>query len=272
MKTLASALTLSALLGFSVVHAETPVTTEVPLEEKKGFIESMKGALNEMSGVVKETAGDVAKVTKAGENTTTDATDGESEEVTTTVAEGVAPAPVTKPVPAASVPLAPVAPTAPVAPKVIPTEPKAPKAPTPRMEPETESAKDSEATRKTSDVSVAITSQNAYIQSIMEKTTHIKPQRLHELLTKGEKITLLDVRPAEEAKKTKGIHGTRMNIPRNFLEVDAYEKLPNFDARIIVYSSKGIRGGLAAHTLQDMGYTNVRNLIGGLQGWNALAK
>lgn len=136
----------------------------------------------------------------------------------------------------------------------------------------TESAKDSEANRATSDVSVAITSQNTYIQSIMEKTTHIKPQRLQEIMAQGKTFILLDVRPAEEAKKNKGIKGTAMNIPRNFLEVDAYEKLPELDARIIVYSSKGIRGGLAAHTLQDMGYTNVRNLIGGLQGWNALAK
>ena len=31
---------------------------------------------------------------------------------------------------------------------------------------------------------------------------------------------------------------------------------------------KGIRGGLAANTLQHMGYTNVRNLMDGLEGWN----
>jgi rhodanese-related sulfurtransferase len=58
-----------------------------------------------------------------------------------------------------------------------------------------------------------------------------------------------------------------MNIPRNFLEVEAYEKLADKDAAIIIVSSKGIRGGLAANTLTAMGYTNVRNLLGGVEGW-----
>lgn len=128
--------------------------------------------------------------------------------------------------------------------------------------------KDAEAARVVSETSIAIYSQNPYIQAIMQKTTHIQVKRLKELLSRGDDVIGLDVRPRSEFAATPGIEGVELNIPRNFLEVEAYEKLPEKDASIIIISSKGIRGGLAAHTLQEMGYTNVRNLLGGLEAWN----
>ncbi|WP_022953091.1 rhodanese-like domain-containing protein [Leucothrix mucor] len=131
----------------------------------------------------------------------------------------------------------------------------------------TTDAADAEKSSVISDTSIAIYSQNAYIQSIMEKTTHIQATRLKEIMARGDEILLLDVRPRSEFESTPGIEGTAMNIPRNFLEVEAYEKLADKDAAIIIVSSKGIRGGLAANTLTAMGYTNVRNLLGGVEGW-----
>lgn len=136
-------------------------------------------------------------------------------------------------------------------------------------------AKDSEADRVVSETSMAITSQNDYIKGIMEKTTHIQAKRLAEILAeKGEAndIMFLDIRPRSEFAAKKGVPGVELNIPRNFLEVEAYEKLPELDAPIIIISSKGIRGGLAAHTLTDMGYTNVRNLLGGLEAWEKMTE
>lgn len=131
-------------------------------------------------------------------------------------------------------------------------------------------SKDAEANRNTSDSSIAIYSQNSYIQSVMEETSHIKSTRLKELIVRGDSITIVDIRPRAEFAKTPSIKGVTLNIPRNFLEVEAYEKLPNKDATIIIISTKGIRGGLAANTLQYMGYTNVKNLMDGLEGWNKL--
>lgn len=135
----------------------------------------------------------------------------------------------------------------------------------------TDDRKDAEENRTVSDTSLAITSQNEYIRKIMENTTHIKAERLMEILAEGEAddIIFLDIRPRSEFAEIKGVPGVELNIPRNFLEVEAYEKLPELDAAIIIISSKGIRGGLAAHTLQDMGYTNVRNLLGGLEAWES---
>ena len=129
-------------------------------------------------------------------------------------------------------------------------------------------SKDAEANREVSDTSITIFSQNPYIQSVMEKTTHIKSARLKELIARGDKITMLDIRPRAEYAKDNGIKGATLNIPRNFLEVEAYEKVPSKEAAIIIISTKGIRGGLAANTLQNMGYSNVRNLMDGLEGWH----
>lgn len=130
-------------------------------------------------------------------------------------------------------------------------------------------AKDSEANRTISETSMAITAQNDYIAEIMEDTTHIQAERLLEIIAEDGKdgLVFLDIRPRSEFAETEGVEGVELNIPRNFLEVEAYEALPDLDAPIIIISSKGIRGGLAAHTLQEMGYTNVRNLLGGLEAW-----
>lgn len=127
---------------------------------------------------------------------------------------------------------------------------------------------DAEASRVVSESSMAIYSQNPYIQSVMQKTNHIKAARLKEIMSNGTEAIFLDVRPYSEFAKGDGIEGVTLNIPRNMLEIEAYEKLPDVNATIIIISSKGIRGGLAANTLQAIGFNYVSNLMGGLEAWN----
>lgn len=127
---------------------------------------------------------------------------------------------------------------------------------------------DAESNRVVSESSMAITAQNPYIQSVMEKTNHIKAERLKEIMASGTEAIFLDVRPYSEFAKGDGVEGVTLNIPRNMLEIEAYEKLPDVNATIIIISSKGIRGGLAANTLKQMGYNYVSNLMGGLEAWN----
>jgi rhodanese-related sulfurtransferase len=45
------------------------------------------------------------------------------------------------------------------------------------------------------------------------------------------------------------------------------DKLPGLDEPIVVYCASGHRGGIALALLTGLGYTNVRNLGGGLGGW-----
>ncbi len=51
------------------------------------------------------------------------------------------------------------------------------------------------------------------------------------------------------------------------LEYLASDELPDNDQRIVVHCAVGGRGTLAAKTLQDMGYTNVANMEGGMNAW-----
>lgn len=234
-----SVLALSAVLHTATVFADETVATgettlaqDVEKMESVDVVGGIKNVVKKTTGAVKKTVGTVNKKLKIGE--AAPSTDGDSD-------GDVSPVPAKK------------------------AEGSMKAEGSSKAE---DDSKDAEGSRKVSDTSITIFSQNAYIQSIMENTTHIKSARLKELLARGDKATMLDIRPRAEFAKSPGIKGVTLNIPRNFLEVEAYEKLPNKDASIIIISTKGIRGGLAANTLQNMGYTNVRNLMDGLEGWN----
>ena len=76
---------------------------------------------------------------------------------------------------------------------------------------------------------------------------------------------LLDVREASEVEKDGFIEGS-VNIPvRDVLK--NLDKLPAKDQPIVVLCASGHRGGFVFSALRQLGYTNVRNLAGGLGAW-----
>ncbi|MCL4275594.1 MAG: hypothetical protein KJZ77_17110 [Anaerolineales bacterium] len=78
-------------------------------------------------------------------------------------------------------------------------------------------------------------------------------------------IFLLDVREAAELEKDGYIDGT-VNIPvRDVL--NNLDKLPGLDDTIVVLCASGHRGGMVMAALRLLGYTDVRNLGGGLNAW-----
>ncbi len=56
-------------------------------------------------------------------------------------------------------------------------------------------------------------------------------------------------------------------IPRGLLEQRMWQRVPFKDVPVIVYDQEGDRAALAAETLQEMGYQDVRVLVGGLDAW-----
>jgi rhodanese-related sulfurtransferase len=80
-----------------------------------------------------------------------------------------------------------------------------------------------------------------------------------------EKIVLLDVRDKEEFE-TGYIPGA-INISRGMLEFKVDMAIPDKNAKIIVYCGIDLRGPLATKTLNDLGYRNAVNIIGGLRVW-----
>ena len=78
-------------------------------------------------------------------------------------------------------------------------------------------------------------------------------------------LFLLDVREAAEIEKDGYIEGA-VHIPvRDVLK--NLDKLPAPDQPIVIYCASGHRGALVLSALKLLGYTNVRNLGGGLGAW-----
>lgn len=79
------------------------------------------------------------------------------------------------------------------------------------------------------------------------------------------KVTLLDVRTADEVALN-SIPGA-INLPLDNLRERILE-LPS-DKPVFVFCGVGLRGYLASNILKDNGFSDVRNLIGGLKTYNA---
>jgi molybdopterin/thiamine biosynthesis adenylyltransferase/rhodanese-related sulfurtransferase len=76
---------------------------------------------------------------------------------------------------------------------------------------------------------------------------------------------LIDVREADEYAQ--GTIPGAVHIPRGFLEIRIERAVPDRDAPVVVYCASGTRSVLAARSLAELGYTNVRSLAGGFTAW-----
>jgi molybdopterin/thiamine biosynthesis adenylyltransferase/rhodanese-related sulfurtransferase len=100
------------------------------------------------------------------------------------------------------------------------------------------------------------------LNAAKKRITEIDPEtaeaRLHE-------ATFLDVRELDEYEQ--GMIPGAVFVPRGHLESQAENKLPEKDAPIVVYCAGGTRSAFAADTLQQLGYTDVVNMVGGFGRW-----
>ena len=98
----------------------------------------------------------------------------------------------------------------------------------------------------------------------------ISPQDAAALIQRGQ-VLVVDVRDGLEIQSTGKVQGAK-HVARGMLEFRAdpdspyYDKEFSRDKTVIVYCASGGRSALAAKTLQDMGYKDVRNL-GGFKDW-----
>ena len=84
-------------------------------------------------------------------------------------------------------------------------------------------------------------------------------------LDAGEKLNLVDVRePAEHAEFNIG--GTLVPLGKiQTMQTEDIEELKNEE--VICYCRSGQRSMQATLMLQTFGFTNVKNLVGGMLGW-----
>ena len=97
-------------------------------------------------------------------------------------------------------------------------------------------------------------------------TTSISTQEL-DLLLRGDSVfALIDVREAGEHNSSH-IPDSSL-IPRRQLEAQIGQAVPVKNVRVVVYDDDGRRANLAAATLENMGYTAVSVLGGGINRWS----
>jgi len=81
----------------------------------------------------------------------------------------------------------------------------------------------------------------------------------------GEKFLLVDVR--EDNEWAKGHLPGAVHLGRGIIERDIEQRVPDTNAKLILYCGGGFRSALAAENLQKMGYSNVESMDGGWKGW-----
>ena len=84
-------------------------------------------------------------------------------------------------------------------------------------------------------------------------------------LDRGEVMHFLDVREDHEFSKDHA-KGAR-HLGKGIIERDVETLIPNKQEAIVLYCGGGYRSVLAADALQQMGYTNVVSMDGGIKGW-----
>jgi rhodanese-related sulfurtransferase len=89
----------------------------------------------------------------------------------------------------------------------------------------------------------------------------IQPAELKERLAQNEKLNIIDVREEWEWEENNiGVKNIPLgSLPNRLDELEQYK-----DQELILHCRSGARSGQAQKFLQQQGFTNVRNLIGGI--------
>ena len=120
----------------------------------------------------------------------------------------------------------------------------------------------------------ALTAGEKAIEAANKSIVNINTIELEKLLAENPKIELIDVRTGDEIDFIGGSIDAdeNANIPRGWLEFDVGSHVKTKDTPIIVYCGTNQRSPLAAKTLMDLGYTNVKNYADGFNKWQELKK
>ncbi len=105
-----------------------------------------------------------------------------------------------------------------------------------------------------------------YMMNLPEGWGAVRPVDLFEEMFDTMPDFLVDVRSAEEWEDPGYIEGAiHIWIDEFTMNFDILPE--DLDADVVVYCASGYRGGIVGTMMGMMGYTNVRNLAGGIKGW-----
>ncbi|MDF1563171.1 MAG: molybdopterin-synthase adenylyltransferase MoeB [Deltaproteobacteria bacterium] len=108
-------------------------------------------------------------------------------------------------------------------------------------------------------------SASEFIESVKKSIREIDVESLQRRLSAANPPLLLDCREADEFAQ--GIIEGARTVPRGLLEMKIESLSPDRGAPVVIYCAVGARSALAAKSLQDLGYTDVVSLAGGIGAW-----
>jgi molybdopterin/thiamine biosynthesis adenylyltransferase/rhodanese-related sulfurtransferase len=102
------------------------------------------------------------------------------------------------------------------------------------------------------------------LKQVKSQIDEIDPSKVRELI--GEGVAIVDVRETEEFAA--GHLPGAKHVPRSYLETRIEGVVSDRDAQIVLYCQSGNRSAYGARTLaEDLGYTNVSSMMGGITLW-----
>jgi len=108
------------------------------------------------------------------------------------------------------------------------------------------------------------TSSAELLRQVKSQIDEVDPGQVNELIDEG--VAVIDVRETDEVAA--GHLPGAKHIPRGYLESRIEGVVPDRDAHVILYCASGNRSAYAARTLkEDLGYTNVSSMTGGITLW-----
>ena len=107
----------------------------------------------------------------------------------------------------------------------------------------------------------------ALVKDAKTRIKEIDIEQLKAMQSSGDKFTLVDVR--EESEWAAGHAKGAVHMGKGVIERDIESKIPEKDAKLVLYCGSGSRSALAADALAKMGYTNAVSLAGGLTAYKS---
>ncbi|MEZ4265195.1 MAG: molybdopterin-synthase adenylyltransferase MoeB [Myxococcota bacterium] len=104
------------------------------------------------------------------------------------------------------------------------------------------------------------------LSDIKAKIREVSVHELNDMLGSSSPPILIDVREPDEHENGL-IRGARI-VPRGFLELKVESLVPDRSTPVAIYCAGGTRSALSTHALQQLGYTNVVNVGGGIGAWS----
>jgi molybdopterin/thiamine biosynthesis adenylyltransferase/rhodanese-related sulfurtransferase len=103
-----------------------------------------------------------------------------------------------------------------------------------------------------------------HLSAVKKGIREVTVEEVKRLVDQKAAVRVIDVREGEEY--VSGCVPGAVSVPRGFLEMRIDEKAKR-DEPLVLYCQGGVRSALAAKTLQDLGFTDVRSMTGGYGRW-----